>query len=93
MLFEMSGILPGYANLGKVEKIGPDIYKKITKAISDYTRKTGSAPSPEDVKSLHEYARSLSKKELEARARPRDTGKSDALTGDRPHPKSHIARC
>jgi hypothetical protein len=62
MLFEMSGILPGYANLGKVEKIGPDIYKKITKAISDYTRKTGSAPSPEDVKSLHEYARSLSKK-------------------------------
>jgi hypothetical protein len=62
MLFEMSGILPGYANLGRVEKIGPDIYKKITKAISDYTRKTGSAPSPEDVKSLHEYARSLSKK-------------------------------
>ena len=64
MLFEMSGILPGYSNLGKVEKaadLGVDIYKKITKAISDYTRKTGSPPSPEDVKALHEYARSLSK--------------------------------
>ena len=64
MLFEMSGILPGYSNLGKVEKaadLGVDIYKKITKAISDYTRKTGSPPSPEDVKSLHDYARSLSK--------------------------------
>ena len=61
MLFEMSGILPGYANVGRVQKIGPDIYKKITKAISDYTKQTGSPPSPEDVKALHEYARSLSK--------------------------------
>jgi hypothetical protein len=65
MLFEMSGILPGYANLGRVEKavdIGTDIYKSISKAISDYTRKTGSPPKPEDVKALHDYARSLSRR-------------------------------
>ena len=61
MLFEMSGILPGYANAGKVQKIGADIYKSISKAISDYTRKTGSPPKPEDVQALHDYARSLSK--------------------------------
>jgi len=62
MLFEMSGILPGYANAGKVQKIGADIYKSISKAISDYTRKTGSPPSVEDVRALHDYARSLSQR-------------------------------
>lgn len=61
MLFEMSGIIPGYADAGKVQKIGADIYKQISKAIADYTRKTGTPPSSEDVKALHDYARSLGK--------------------------------
>lgn len=61
MLFEMSGILPGYADAGRVQKLGADIYKQISKAIADYTRKTGTPPSAEDVKALHEYARSLGK--------------------------------
>ena len=61
MLFEMAGI-PSFSKGKAVVEIGTDIYKLVTNAIEQYTKKFGRPPSPQDVQALKEHAKSLSKK-------------------------------
>lgn len=61
MLFEMAGI-PSFAKGKAVGEIGAEMYKLITNAIEQYTKKFGRPPKPQDVQALKEHAKSLSTK-------------------------------
>jgi hypothetical protein len=60
MLFEMAGI-PSMAGGGKLGTMA-EMYKLITRAIEQYTKKFGRPPSPEDVQALKQHAQEISKK-------------------------------
>lgn len=60
ILFEMAGI-PSMASGGKLGTTA-EMYKLITRAIEQYTKKFGRPPSPEDVQALKKHAQDISKK-------------------------------
>lgn len=59
MLYEQAGV-PHLAGGGKGDVL-MQFTASIQKAIRDYTRATGKAPTPQEVKQLEDYVRSLSK--------------------------------
>lgn len=59
MLYEQAGV-PHLAGGGKGDVL-MQFSASIQKAIRDYTRATGKAPTPQEVKQLEDYVRSLSK--------------------------------